>query len=236
MMPLPFRRASAWAVHVYTASGALFAFLSLVAVLRDDARSAFLWLAAATFVDSTDGVLARLADVKRHAAALDGAHLDDIVDYLTYVFVPAFLVYHFRLVPAGWEMGVVAAMLLSSAIGFTLDDAKSDDHFFVGFPSYWNIVALYLFVLGLAPMANAAILLGLVALVFVRIGYIYPSRTPAWRAPTLALGTAWAASALAIVWLLPGPPRALVIVSLAFPVYYVVLSLALQGRRRRRPA
>lgn len=231
MLPLPFCRAAAWAVHLYTASGALTAFLGLLAVLRDDARLAFFWMLAAAFIDATDGVLARLADVRRHAASLDGAHLDDIVDYLTYVFLPTFLVYHFRLVPAGWELAVVAAMLLSSAVGFTLADAKSKDYFFTGFPSYWNIVSLYLFVLDWPRLINAAILTGLAALVFVRVGYIYPSRTPAWRSVTMGLGTAWAIAVLAIVWQLPSPPRALVIASLLFPVYYIVLSLVLQRRR-----
>jgi phosphatidylcholine synthase len=231
MIPLPFRRAAAWGVHLYTASGVVFAFLGLLATLRDEARVAFFWMIAATFVDATDGVLARIADVKRYAAALDGTHLDDIVDYLTYVFLPAFLVYHFGLVPATWGIAVVAAMLLSSAFGFTLADAKSDDHFFTGFPSYWNIVALYLFVLGLSPAANAAVLIALAALIFVRVGYVYPSRTPALRGTTVSLGSVWAMAVVAIVWLLPSPPRALVIASLLFPVYYFVLSLALQRRR-----
>jgi phosphatidylcholine synthase len=231
MIALPFRRAAAWGVHVYTASGAFFAFLGLLAAIRNEARLAFFWMAVATFVDATDGVLARIADVRRNAAALDGTRLDDIVDFLTYVFLPAFLVYHFGLVPEGWALLVPAAMLLSSAIGFTLADAKTEDHFFTGFPSYWNIVALYLFVLGLSPAVNAAILAAFAALVFVRIGYVYPSRTPAWRSLTVALGSAWAVAVVAIVWMLPSPPRGLVIASLAFPVYYVVLSLHLQLRR-----
>jgi phosphatidylcholine synthase len=231
MIALPFRRAVAWSVHVYTATGAIFAFLGLLATIRDEARLAFFWMVAATFVDATDGVLARLADVKSYAAGLDGTRLDDIVDFLTYVFLPAFLVYHFGLVPEAWAFLVSAAMLLSSAVGFTLADAKTDDHFFTGFPSYWNIVALYLFVLGFWPVVNAAILVAFAVLVFVRIGYLYPSRTPTLRGLTVALGSAWGVAVLAIVWLLPSPPRGLVIASLGFPVYYVVLSFYLQVRR-----
>jgi phosphatidylcholine synthase len=198
-----------------------------------DARLAFAWLAAATFVDATDGVLARLADVGRHAPEVDGPRLDDIVDYLTFVFLPAFIVYQFRLVPAGWELAVVPAMLVSSAIGFAFDDAKSADNFFTGFPSYWNIVALYLFVLGLAPWVNAAILVALAVLVFVRVGYIYPTRTTTWRIPTLLLGAAWGAAMIVVLWQLPAASRALVIGSLIFPVYYIVLSFVLQRRRAR---
>ena len=222
---------AAWLVHLYTASGALLALLGLLAVVRGDARAAFLWMIAATVVDSTDGVFARLADVRTYAPGLDGARLDDIIDYLTFVFLPAFLVYHFRMVPDGLGLPVVAAMLLSSTFGFAATDAKTSDHFFTGFPSYWNIVVLYLFALHTTPVTNAVVLLGFAALVFVRVGYIYPSRTPTWRRTTIAFGVAWAVAVTAIVWMLPAAPRPVVIASLAFPVYYVVLSWLLQRRR-----
>jgi phosphatidylcholine synthase len=232
MIALPYRDAAAWLVHAFTASGALVAFLALLAVVRGDARQAFLWLALATAIDAADGVLARIADVKRRVPLVDGARLDDIVDYLTFVFLPAFLIYHLGMLPPGWDLLVVTAMLLSSAFGFTAQDAKTSDHFFTGFPSYWNIVALYLYALALAPWTNLTVLLALAALVFVRVGYVYPSRTPIWRNFTLGFGLLWGAAMVVIVWLLPAPPRALVIGSLAFPVYYVVLSLLLQRRRR----
>ncbi len=209
------------------------AFLALLEAIRGDTRMTFAWLAVATFIDGTDGALARAARVKTCAATLDGARMDDIVDYLTFVFVPAFIVYQMRMVPDGLAIAVVAAMLLSSAFGFTLQDAKTEDHFFTGFPSYWNIVVLYMVGLGTTAGLNAALLLLLAALVFVRVGYIYPSRTPTWRAATLALGAAWAAAMIVVVWTLPAPPRALVIGSLVFPVYYIVLSLLLQGRRTK---
>jgi phosphatidylcholine synthase len=224
---------AAWLVHAYTALGALLAFLSLRDAVAGDFRMSFLWLVIATAIDSTDGVLARLAHVKRYAANLDGAHLDDIVDYLTFVFVPALIVYYGRLVPDLLALPVIAAMLLSSAFGFTLDDAKTEDQFFTGFPSYWNIVVLYMVALQSDLRVNAAMLFGFAALVFVRVGYIYPSRTPTWKAVTLPFGALWAAAMVVVVWTLPNPPRSLVITSLAFPVYYFVLSLMLQRRRRR---
>ena len=176
-------------------------------------------------------MFARLAAVRTYAGTVDGSRLDDIVDYLTFVFLPAFLVYQFRMTPAGWDLAVVAAMLLSSAFGFSAADAKTADHFFTGFPSYWNIVVMYLYALRFPPAVNAAVLVGLAALVFVRIGYIYPSRTPSWRRVTIAFGAVWGVAVTFIVWMLPTPPRPLVIASLAFPVYYLVLSLLLQRRR-----
>ena len=225
--------AAAWAVHLYTALGTVCAFGAVLAGVQADCRLAFLWLVAATFIDATDGVLARAADVKTHVPHFDGARLDDIVDYLTYVFAPVFLMYRAGVLPETWGVAVAAVVLLSSAFGFASTDAKADDHFFTGFPSYWNIVALYLFAAELPQAANAAILLVLSALVFVRIGYVYPTRTPDLRVLTLGLGAAWALMLIAIILLMPDVPRLLLLVSLFFPVYYTVLSLVLQGRRRK---
>jgi phosphatidylcholine synthase len=225
--------ALAWAVHAYTATGAVMAFLATLAVFDGAYRAAFLWFVAATLVDATDGVLARAARVKEATPGFDGARLDDIVDYLTFVFVPLLLLYRAGHLPEGWGLIVAAAVLLSSAYGFSSLDAKTTDHFFTGFPSYWNIVALYLHAFALAPAVNAAILLVLAVLVFVRIGYIYPSRTPALRRTTVVLGAIWAIAVLAIIVLLPDVPRWLLIGSLYFPVYYAVLSLVLHVRRPR---
>lgn len=224
----------AWSVHAYTASGAVAAFAMSVAVFNGRYRAAFLLMVAATVVDATDGMLARRARVKDTTPAFDGARLDDIVDYLTFVFVPALLLHQARLLPPVWGAAVVAAMLLSSAYGFSAGDAKTEDYFFTGFPSYWNIVALYLFAARLNPIANALILLALSALVFVRIGYVYPSRTPVWRGLTLALSVAWGLMTIAIIATLPDVPPALLLASLLFPIYYVVLSLVLNARRERR--
>ena len=233
-MTLP-QRVGAWAVHAYTATGALTAFAAVLEIVDGRYRAAFLWLAAATVVDATDGALARLAQVNKRTPRFDGARLDDIVDYLTYVFVPVLLVYHAGLLPSHCGLVVASVVLLSSAYGFASLDAKTDDAFFTGFPSYWNIVAVYLVAAELSPAVNAAVLLVLSGLVFVRIGYVYPSRTPVLRGLTIALGAVWAVMVVAIILAMPDVPMALLSVSLYFPVYYVVLSLALQ-RRRRRPA
>jgi phosphatidylcholine synthase len=225
--------AAAWAVHLYTALGSVCGFAAVLLTVQADYRGAFLWLVAATFIDATDGVLARAADVKTHTPGFDGARLDDIVDYLTYVFAPAFLMHRAGLLPETWGVAVAALVLLSSAYGFASADAKADDHFFTGFPSYWNIVAVYLFAAELPQAINAALLVVLSVLVFVRIGYVYPSRTPELRRLTIGLGAVWAVMVLAIILMIPGVPRLLLIGSLFFPLYYTVLSLVLQGRRRK---
>jgi phosphatidylcholine synthase len=228
------QRAAAWTVHLYTATGALTGFAAMVPIFDGRYRAAFLWLAAATFVDATDGALARAARVKERLPGFDGARLDDIVDYLTYVFVPVLLLYHAGLLPPGWGTAVAAMVLLSSGYGFASADAKADDHFFTGFPSYWNIVAVYLVAARLPPAANGAILGVLSVLVFVRIGYVYPSRTPVLRRLTLALGAVWAVMMIAIILAMPEVPVMLITVSLFFPAYYTGLSLVLQSRRSRR--
>jgi phosphatidylcholine synthase len=221
----------AWSVHAYTALGAVMALAGTLAVIDGRYRDAFLWMIAATVVDGTDGVLARLARVKELTPAFDGARLDDIVDYLTFVFLPVLLLYRAGHLPPGWGLAVAAAVLLSSAYGFASSDAKSADNFFTGFPSYWNIVALYLHAGGMTPPVNAGILLLFVALVFVRVGYVYPTRTPVLRGLTLTLCLIWALMVLAIVFMLPDVPMPLLIGSLFFPVYYTVLSLVLHARR-----
>ena len=204
----------------------------MVSTIAGDYRTAFLWLALATFVDATDGVLARLARVKERVPEFDGARLDDIVDYLTYVFAPVLLLYHAGSLPPGsFGVAVACTVLLSSGYGFASVDAKSDDAFFTGFPSYWNIVAVYLFAAGLPPVVNAGVLLVLSVLVFVRIGYVYPSRTPVLRGLTTALGAVWALMVVAMILMLPDVPAALLIGSLYFPVYYSVLSFVLHSRR-----
>lgn len=221
----------AWLVHIYTASGALAAFFGTLAVFDDRYRDAFLWMIVSTFVDATDGLLARAARVRQILPGFDGARLDDIVDYLTFVFLPVLLLYRAGTLPPAAAPWVAAIVLLSSAYGFASLDAKTEDHFYTGFPSYWNIVALYLYAAGLTPWFNAGVLLVLSALVFVRVGYVYPSKTPVLRGLTVTLGAVWAAMMLAVALLLPAAPPALVGVSLFYPIYYAVLSFALQARR-----
>jgi phosphatidylcholine synthase len=223
---------AAWLVHAYTATGAVLAFAATIATIQGRFRDAFLLLVATTFVDATDGMLARRAGLPAATPSFDGARLDDIVDYLTFVFVPMLILFQAGDLPAGWGWLVVAAVLLSSGYGFASLDAKTSDYFFTGFPSYWNIVALYLHAARTPPVFNGVLLLALVIMVFVRIGYVYPSRTPVLRGLTNGLGAVWAVMMLAVTWLLPDVPRTLLIGSLFFPVYYTVLSFWLHAQRR----
>lgn len=222
----------AWIAHLYTASGALFAFLAALAVIEFDYRAAFFWLGVQMIVDATDGVLARALRVSERLPWFNGAKLDDIVDYLCYVFVPALIVWRAILVPDAWTMSVVGAMLLSSAYGFNRADAKSPDHFFTGFPSYWNIGVFYMLVLRLPDRVNGVILLALAVMVFVPIRYVYPSRTPVLRRLTNVLGAIWGVLIGVMLWQYPAVSPPVLWASLVFPVYYFGLSFWLQFARK----
>lgn len=219
----------AWGAHLYTATGIVLALLATAMTFAHDFRAAFIYLVVATVVDATDGWLARAVRVKERLPGFDGALMDNIIDYVTYVFIPALIVWQANLVPSAFP--ICAAMTVSSLYGFCRTDAKveSGDHYFTGFPSYWNIVVVYLYVAGLPRPVNAAVLVALAVMVFVPIRYIYPSRTRALRVPTLVLGTMWSILFAWMIWRLPdtgGPWTAL---SMIYPVYYTALSLWLHA-------
>jgi phosphatidylcholine synthase len=223
----------AWIAHIYTATGTVWAFLATAMTFASNFRGAFIFLVVATFVDSTDGILARAFKVKERTPNFDGALLDNIIDYMTFVFIPALIVWRADLVPAPFL--VCAAMLMSSAYGFAHTAAKVEagDHFFTGFPSYWNIVVVYLYILQLPRLTNAIILVILAVLVFVPLRYIYPSRTRTLQTPTLILGASWAAIFAWMIFRLPDTSGPWTMLSLVFPTWYVGLSLWLHGRERR---
>ena len=229
-----------WIAHLYTATGAVIALLATGLTFAHNFRGVFIYFVIATFVDSTDGFLARGLKVQERLPGFDGARLDDIIDYLMYAFIPALVVWQAALVPVPFP--VCAAMVLSSAYGFGQSDAKvvidtpqgvsPPEHFFTGFPSYWNIVVVYLYVLGLSQQVNAVILVVLAVMVFVPIRYVYPSRTTTLKVPTLVLGAAWAALSTWLIWRLPAVDGPWTLLALIFPAYYFVLSLWLHQRSR----
>ena len=225
----------AWLAHLYTGLGAPVALLAMLAVIDGDYRSTFIWLGVQIFIDATDGVLARALRVKERLPYFDGARLDDIIDYLCYVFIPVLLLLHAGLLPARWGVAVGAAVLIASAYGFsqTAAKVKTTDFFFTGFPSYWNLVALYLFLLGLRVEVNAVVLLIFAVLVFVPLRYVYPSRTETLSGLTNTLGVLWALLTMWIVWRLPATDGPWAWISLLFPIYYFALSAFLDVRSRR---
>lgn len=224
----------AWAIHLYTAIGAVAALLSIDAIARTDFRSAFIFMAVAVFIDSTDGPLARKFRVRERIPVFDGALLDNVIDYLNYVVAPIFLMLRAGLIGYSESAYAVAGfVVIASAYGFCRVDAKTEDNYFRGFPSYWNLVALYLFCLGFSPWINQAIVVVLGIMVFVPIKYIYPNRTELMRPLTLAFALIWAAATVAMLPALPAHNPFLLYTSLAFVVYYFGMSFALHAHPAR---
>ncbi|MBW1879487.1 MAG: hypothetical protein JRJ84_14080 [Deltaproteobacteria bacterium] len=217
-------RAAAWGAHLYTALGLPLAFVGVVALYAGNAPLFLTILWVATFIDSTDGALARRVRVKEVLPQFDGRRLADIVDYLNFVFLPALALPALGLLPPGWE-AVALLPLLASGYGFSQDNAKTEESF-VGFPSYWNIIVIYLFVMDANPLVTTAVITVLAVLVFVPIHYVYPNRTRFLRPVTFAIGIPWAAVFLSLC-LMPEAPWAkqVALVTLVFPVYYLVASL-----------
>jgi len=221
----PVRVALAWGVHLFTASGAVWGFLALIAVFKLDWRGMIIWMIVAMFVDSFDGMLARWADVKTYAKGIDGALLDNILDYLNYVVVPALFLVEAEVLPYGIRLMGACSILLTSAYQFTQIDAKTDDHHFKGFPSYWNVMALYMLLMNLPQWVNLGFLMLFNVLVFVPIKYIYPSRNSYLRKLTLALTYLYGAVGIWGLLQYPNQPKWVVWISLIYVAYYLILSL-----------
>ena len=214
-------RLGAWAVHAFSATGAVLALLALVAVDGHRWTEAMLWLFAALVVDGIDGTMARAADVKTVAPRIDGDALDLVVDYLNYVFVPTMFMLEARLLPAPLALPLAALIQLSSVYVFVRRDMKSSDGYFRGFPALWNIVVLYLFAAAIDPAIAAAIVAGLVMLTFAPVHFLHPFRSrDLWPAPPI-LAVLWAGSTLAL--LLPaGEARPLLLTASAISAAAIV--------------
>jgi phosphatidylcholine synthase len=231
--PTPAERLRGYAVHLYTASGVVVAMLMAMEICspRPDARRVFILFAIATLMDATDGPFARRWEVKRTAPEIDGRTIDDIVDFLTFTFLPLLLVWRMEWVPHPGLL-FVAPALVASLFGFANVSAK-DEHggFFRGFPSYWNMAAFYAGLLH--PWAAGAMLLGLAALTVMPVWFIYPNLAPRpWKVPLLAGAFAWLVLAIAMVPPYPHVPRWMLWLSLAGPLAYALLSWHLVRQRR----
>ena len=194
------KETKALSVHLFTATGAVFAMLAMLAAADAKWSLMFLWLIVAFFVDGVDGPLARKYDVKTNAARFDGVLLDLIIDYLTYVFIPAFALFKSGLLP-GWT-GWIAIIIITfaSAMYFCDGNMKTKDNSFHGFPGCWNMVVIVLF--ALSP--NFWFILALISLLaismFLPVKFVHPVRTIRWRAVTLPMAMAWVVFAGWAAW------------------------------------
>jgi phosphatidylcholine synthase len=253
--PGALERILGWCVHGYTALGLVAASVIAVSLVHGGPgafRLSFFVMTLATIVDATDGYLARKVRIKESVPSFDGRRLDDLVDFLNYTFLPLLLIWRAGILPPGQEAWLLLP-LIASAYGFCQVQAKTDDGFFLGFPSLWNAVAFYLYVLPLTGWVALAFLIVLAVLTFVPTRHLYPSQKGVLNRVTTILGICWAPMIAAIIWQMPRSAgesfarstQLLALMSLFYPVFYLgaswVISLrhwrkqALLSRERRTP-
>jgi phosphatidylcholine synthase len=205
-LDLEVKKGIAWSVHAFTASGIIAGFLALVAVLKNDAVEAFMWLGVALFVDGIDGTLARRARVSEYTPNFDGASLDLVIDYFTYVAVPALMVYWFNMVQVPylfstetWSLISAVIIMSTSLYCFANVGMKSSDYYFVGFPAIWNVVVLYLYLFNPGWLMTLITVVALAILTFIPVKFVHPLRVTHWREITIPMTVLWAAMTLALV-------------------------------------
>lgn len=229
------KKVFAWTAHFYTALGlVLAAFIAVLIVRGGDGafRLAFMLMLAATLIDATDGWLARRVHVHEETPNFDGRRLDDLIDFHTYTTLPLLLVWRAGTLPPAWQW-VLLIPLLASAYGFSQVHAKTGDNYFLGFPSYWNIIAFYLYVLKFPAWASIAILAGFGLLTFVPLRYLYPTQKHAYSLVTNLLGALWTLELLFVLILWQRAPRFLILSSVAYPAYYLAASWTVSIRHWR---
>jgi len=216
-------RLASWAIHALTASGAVLALLALLAVEGGRWREALLWLFAALVVDGIDGTLARAVRVKAHLPEIDGDALDLVVDYLTYVFVPAVFLWRLGSFPQPVGLPLVGLILLSSLYTFARRDMKTDDGYFRGFPALWNVVAFYAFVAAPPPWIAAGTAALLVVLTFAPIHVVHPFRVRDYGRWLPVVGVIWVLSTVVLL----SPENGVVALILSLSSAAILLALGL---------
>lgn len=222
-------RLASWALHFYTAMGAVVGVMAINAALEGRALLCLRLMLLTIFIDGTDGFLARRLKVWQRLPQIDGRRLDDIVDYFTYVIVPAIAMVQLELIPN--SVFIWAPILMASALGFANVAAKTEDDYFLGFPSYWNLIAIYLYFLHFPLWLNSLLVLALAGGVFAPIGFIYPSKTRPFRKLTISLGLAWTLQIFLLLCVPQALPSWWLGASLIFPIYYFSMSIYLQLHR-----
>ena len=226
---------TAWAVHAFSASGAVLALLAVLAIDGHRWTEAMLWLFAALVVDGIDGTFARAARVKERAPRVDGDALDLVIDYLNYVFVPTLFILEARLLPEPLAVPLAALIQLSSLYIFARRDMKTEDNYFRGFPALWNVVALYLYAVQVVPVVASAIVAAFVFLTFAPIHFVHPFRVRDYGRWLPVLALVWAVSSLVLLIDLPASARtALLAVSAASALAIVALGFVRTARGPRQ--
>ncbi len=218
----------AYSVHLFTATGAVFAMLAMLAAAQTQWDLMFLWLVVAFIVDGVDGPLARRFHVGTRARRIDGGLLDLIIDYLTYVFIPAFALFQSHLLP-GWT-GWIAIILITfvSVLYFADSRMKTPDNSFAGFPAAWNMAALVLFAVTPVTWVSLAIVVFLAVAMFSPLKFIHPVRTRRWRSVSLPVAALWTLFAAWAAWADFAQPGSVSAALIATSLYLALAGIAQQ--------
>jgi len=219
-------RAKAWSVHLLTATGILTIFMSILATAGGDFRTAMFWLLAAQVIDGVDGTLARKFRVTEVLPDMKGKNIDFVIDFAGYAIVPAYMLHAAGIMDGGWSLAMAFLILLTSAIYYGKEGMISEDHYFIGFPVMWNLVAFsLLFVFDLSHWANIIAIIILAVLQFVPIKVAYPSRTRRWRIPTLAFTVVGIIAGVLLLYFYPEEVLVLDILVKVVLAYFVVFAV-----------
>jgi phosphatidylcholine synthase len=220
---------AAWLVHLYTATGGILGMMALFVAHDGQIRIAFLLLCISTLIDATDGILARKAQVSKVLPNFSGAMVDNVIDVLTFVWVPVFIMGSQGLLPSVWW---TAVPILAALYAYGQVNMKTEDAFFLGFPSYWNFIALYMF--WLRPIPVVAVLMVVIPgiLSFIPTRYLYPSKNRILAKTSWTMGLLWGALVLYLLTQ-ENPDSRLIWLSLIYPTYYVILSFYVDIQMRR---
>jgi phosphatidylcholine synthase len=221
---------AAWSVHAYTMLGGVLGMFALAAIAASETRLAWFLLFIAFVVDTTDGILARKYRVREVLPHFDGAKIDDLIDFLTFVWAPVLILHTENLVtnPIWLAIPVIGSLY---AYGHTGMKEVEGEAYFLRFPSYWNVLVLYLYWLRPPEMIVILLLLVCMVLSFIPTRYLYPSKNPKYSLFTIGLALIWVPMMLALLSQ-PQPNPTWVILSLFYPIYYMVASFYVELRYR----
>ena len=213
----------AYGVHVFTALGAALGFLALEAVISGDLTKAFAWLSVALLVDAVDGPLARWLNVTNNASRYDGATLDLVVDFITYVFVPAAMLLRPEIMPHPWGLVAGLMVMIGSALYFADTGMKTEDWWFKGFPAVWNVVIFYIVAFHPSLGVAMTVIVVLTAMMFLPVVFVHPVRVRRWRPVTMAVLGCWCVACIVTLVERMQPDAITRIVLLGGAVYFLGL-------------
>ena len=180
-----------WALHLLTSFGIICSFFALKNTVDGEIFKAFMWLGLGLFIDGIDGTIARFLKVNESLPHIDGHMLDSIIDYVNYIFLPAFMIHYFGILPKIVDIVIPAIIMVISVISYSNKNTKTDENCYIGFPAIWNVVVLYLVILNCDILINTGVLIFLIILKIIPLRFVHPFRTEKFKKLTLIMSFSW---------------------------------------------